>query len=134
MAEAVAPIDAEAVVVAALNASFAGRGETAKVATRVPNPMPSRMVRVSLVATHRQTPGHFYGSILVECWAATEVAASALARTTYALLFAMDGEDVAGHHIADVTEVGGVVNFPDLDASVPRYQFTADLLIGGELI
>ncbi|MGW3545895.1 hypothetical protein ACWDNI_35885 [Nocardia niigatensis] len=133
MAEVIAPADAESVVVAGLKAAYVGRGETAKVGTKVPNPMPPRMTRISLAGTHRQTIGHFYGSILVECWAATEVEASALARTTYALLFAMDGEDVAGHHIANVTEVGGVVNFPDLDAG-PRYQFVADLLISGELI
>ena len=77
---------------------------------------------------------HFYGSILVECWAATEAAASALARTTYALLFAMDGQDAAGQYIADVTEVGGIVNFPDLDAGMPRYQFTVDILTRGDVI
>ncbi|AHH22105.1 hypothetical protein NONO_c73490 [Nocardia nova SH22a] len=134
VAEAIAPVDAEAVVVAGLKAAYQTRGETAKVGTKVPNPMPSRAVRVSLVDSARITLQHHRASILVECWADSESAASDLARTTYALLFAAEGEMFGGKWVAEVAETGGVVNFPDLDAGVPRYQFTVDLLIAGELI
>ena len=133
VAETIAPVDVEALVIDALTAAYAGRGETAKVSTRVPSTRPPRMTRISLVNTFRQTPTHFGCSILVECWAPTEKAASALARTTYALLFALDGEDVDGRHVVGVTEVGGVVSFQD-ETGAPRYQFTVELLIRGELI
>lgn len=134
MAEALAPIDAETVVVAALKSAFASRSETARVGTRVPAPAPARMVRVSLVDTVATTLGHYASRLLFECWAGTEVAASALARTTYALVRAFEDETIgAGVWVADVTEVGGVVNFPD-ETGATRYQFTVDLTIGGELI
>lgn len=134
MAEAVAPIDAEAVVVAGLKAAYSSRGQTVKVSTKVPNPMPPAAVRVSLVDSARITPLHHRASILVECWADGESATSDLARITYALIFAFDGEEVDGKWVAEVSETGGVVNFPDLEAGLPRYQFTVDLLIAGELI
>lgn len=134
VAEVIAPVDAEAAVVAGLKAAYLSRGMTVKVGTKVPNPMPSAVVRVSLVDSARITLLHHQASILVECWADSESAASDLARTTYALIFALEGEEVGGKWVAQVTEMGGVVNFADLDAGVPRYQFTVDLLIAGELI
>ncbi|MGW4090040.1 hypothetical protein [Nocardia sp. NPDC004750] len=132
MAEAVAPPDAEKVAVAYLRARFAARGETATVATKVPRERPERMVRISLADTIAQTPAHFYARLIFECWAPDEVAASALARTSYALMCAAEGEDSGDQWIADVETVGGPSNFPD-DVG-PRYQFTLDLLLSGDVI
>lgn len=131
MAEPVAPIDAEALVITALKTGFTSRGDAAKVGTKVPATRPPRMCRVSLVGTNRVTLAHFAASLLVECWdEAGEAAALLLARRAYAILAATAD---AGSVVA-VDEVGGIVNFPDLDTSSPRYQFTLQLTIHGELI
>lgn len=128
MAEAIAPADAEALLVAHLAAVLA-----VPVATRVPNPRPPSMVRLSLADTTRQTAAHFYSRLIVECWAPTEPAAAALARTAYAHTVALEGEDAGADWVGDVVEVGGPANFPEPEVG-PRYQFTVDLLISGELI
>lgn len=133
MTEAVAPVDAEALLVGHLLAEFASRSIVADVRTRVPNPRPERMVRVSLADTQQQTPAHFYSRLIVECWAPTEVDASQLARTAYALTLALEGEDIGGEYVTDVQAAAGPVHFPEPDVG-PRYQFTVDLLISGEVI
>lgn len=133
MTEAVAPVDAEALLVAHLLAEFAARSIAAEVGTRVPNPRPDRMVRVSLADTLQQTSAHFYSRLIVECWAPTEVEASQLARIAYALTLALEGEDSGSEYVADVQAAAGPVHFPEPDVG-PRYQFTVDLLVRGELI
>ncbi|MBF6189425.1 hypothetical protein IU482_29875 [Nocardia farcinica] len=130
--EVVVPVDAEALAVKYLKAQFSGRGESATVATKVPAPAPARMVRVSLVNTPEQTPLHSYATLLVECWAPSTTAASGLARLAYGILRAVEGEDIDGHHVTEVVTVGGVASLPD--ETGPRYQFTLDLLLAGELI
>lgn len=132
VAEAIAPPDAENLAVTALRSAFTARGETATVATKVPSTRPARMVRVSLADTPEQTPLHSYATLIVQCWAATEPAASALARAAYALLRATEGEDIGGRQILEVVTVGGVAYFPDEVG--PRYQFTLDLLLAGDVI
>ncbi|WP_052280795.1 hypothetical protein [Nocardia vulneris] len=132
MGEVVAPADAEAAAVAYLKAAFAVRSETAKVATKVPPVRPERMVRVSLADTLEQTRGHFYSRLIFECWAADEPACASLARLSYALMRAAEGESAGPAWVAHVVTVSGPANFPD-DVG-PRYQFTLDLLIGGVLI
>lgn len=132
MAEAIAPPDGEALAVAWLKARFAARSESATVATKVPSTRPPRMVRVSLAGAVEVTPIHFYETLIFECWAPTEMAASSLARTAYADMRASEDEDLAGIHVTEVVTVGGVANFPDEVG--PRYQFTLDLLLGGEAI
>jgi hypothetical protein len=132
VAEAIAPPDGEALAVTWLKARFAARSESATVATKVPSTRPARMVRVSLANTLEVTPIHFYATLIFECWAPTEVAAAALARTAYAEMRASEDEDIDGIHVAEVVTAGGVANFPS--ETGPRYQFTLDLLLGGEAI
>lgn len=133
MAEVVAPPDIEAAYVTYLKAQFVSRSETARVATKVPTVRPDRMVRVSLLPGARHTRGHFYCRLLVECWAATETAAGGLARLAYALTGALEGETAGGVFVADVVTVGSPANFPEPNVG-PRYQFTIDLLVDGEVI
>lgn len=131
VAEPVAPGDAEGLAVAAIKAGLTARGDTAKVATKVPAARPSRMCRVSLVGHAQVTLVHFAASILVECWdAAGESAALLLARRAYAILAATADEGA----VVAVDEVGGIVNFPDSEIDSPRYQFTMQLTIHGELL
>lgn len=131
--EVVAPPDIEKAYVAHLKTAFAGRSETAWVGTKVPTQRPDRRVRVSLLPGTKHTRGHFYCRVLVECSAPTETAAGDLARLTYALTCALEGEDAASVFIADVVTVGSPANFPEPGVG-PRYQFTADLLVDGEVI
>jgi hypothetical protein len=131
--EVVAPPDTENAYIAYLKAEFASRSETARVSTSVPKVRPSRMVRASLIGTTRPTRGHFYSRLLVECWAPTEPEAAALALLAYALTGALEGETAGTVFIADVTTVGGPANHPEPDIG-PRYQFTVDLLVDGEVI
>lgn len=129
VAEPVAPIDAEALAVDALLAGLAVRSDTAAVGTKVPKVRPPRMCRVSLVDTVKVTAVHFAASLLVECWDTTESAASLLARRAYAILSATADEGA----VVAADEVGGVVNFADPDVG-PRYQFTMQLTIHGDLL
>lgn len=133
MAEVVAPPDVETAYVAYLRAQFVTRSETAKVATKVPTTRPDRMVRVSLTDTIERTDIHFDAELLVECWAPTETAASGLARLAYGLTRALEGEVSGGLHVAAVTAVSGIANFPDPDVG-PRYQFVVDLQTRGGVI
>jgi hypothetical protein len=134
VAEAIAPPDAEALLVAHLAAELAARSITARVASRVSNPRPAgSYIRVSLADTQQQTPRHFYSRLIVECWAPSDLAAAELARTTYALTMALKGEDAGTEWVGDAVQAGGPVNFPEPEVG-PRYQFTVDLLIAGELI
>ncbi|MFC5789669.1 hypothetical protein ACFPPE_07350 [Agromyces tardus] len=129
MAEPVAPLDAELVAVTALKAGLTARSDTAKVGTKVPNPRPLRMCRVSLVDSPQRTHIHFGAVLLVECWDTTELAAGQLARRAYGILSALADTDP----VVDVNEVGGIANFPDPDVG-PRYQFTLELTLRGELV
>ncbi len=133
MAEVVAPPDVEAAAVAYLATAFSARGETAYVGTKVPRTRPARMVRVQQIGTTRPTRGHFAVRLLIECWAATEPATSGLCRLAYALAGAAEGETLGGVFVADVVTVGGPANFPEPDVG-PRYQFTVDLFVDGEVI
>lgn len=133
MAEAVTSPDLEAWLVAAMRGAYSARGETAHAASKVPPTRPARMTRISLADTAELGPGHFQVSMLVECWASDGPAASALARTTYGLVRAMEGEETAGMFVSAVETVGGVAFFPD-DTGAPRYQFTAQFTVAGELI
>ncbi|WP_342800973.1 hypothetical protein [Nocardia sp. No.11] len=130
MAEPVAPADAEGLAVAAVKAGLAARSDTAYVGTRVPRERPARMCRVSLVGQAKVTLVHFAASLLVECWDTTEAAALLLAQRAYAILAATADEGT----IVAVDEVGGIVNFPDPDINSPRYQFTMQLTIHGDLL
>lgn len=132
VAEIVAPPDVEAALVAAVRVAYAARGETARVATKVPATRPPRMTRISLVDTVPLGPGHFMVPMLVECWAADGPSASELARVTYGLICAMEGEDAGDMFVAAVETVGGIAPLPD--ETGPRYQFTIQLTISGELI
>jgi hypothetical protein len=131
--EAVAPIDAEALAIEYLKARFASRSEVATVATKWPVVRPDRMVKVTGVDILEQTEVHFYHRLIFECYAESEIGASDLCRTTYALVKALEGDDSASHWVAEVVTVGGPTNFPDPDVG-DRYQFTVDILTSGAVI
>lgn len=127
MAELLAPPDAEAVVVAGLSSALSDRGDSAHVGTKVPNPRPPRLVRVSRTGGRRQDLVTDAAQLTFECWDATAPDASDFCRLVYALVWAMQQSYVGGAWVRSVTEVGGPVFFPDPETDLPRYQFTASV-------
>lgn len=126
MSEPVVFPDVEALLVRALPDPLG-----VAVSTRVPNPRPDSFVRVSRVGGTRRDYVTDEPIVVVECWAADEVAASYLGRTAHAHVFALAQTDVDGDYVRAVREVGGLQSFPDPLSKSPRYQFTVQLQTRG---
>ncbi len=90
----------------------------------VPASRPASFVRVLLTGTNRLSLTLADARVTVECWAATDAAAEALARQTYALLCAMDLDD--GTHVPDGPDgwAGGPYASADPVSGSPRYVMT----------
>ena len=127
--ETIAFPDVEAVTVAYLRSALAARSDSARVSTRVPNPRPERLVRISRTGGGRRNIVQDDAQVTAECWAPDSVGASSLCRLVRALLGAMNTGDVwyAG-------EVGGPVDHPDGLTDFPRYQTTVVLRSRGVTI
>lgn len=131
MADVVEFPDLASVVVAFLKAEFTSRGETAKVGTKVPNPMPARVVRVDLASGSERNRITADPVVIVQAYAATEPAAHALCELTRALVRSMPERELTpGATIHSCTGTSTPVPFPDPDISTPRYQATVQLLVG----
>jgi hypothetical protein len=113
------PVDIEAEVITILH-SLAG-----SVATKVPNPRPSTKtyIRVTRAGGTGLNAVQSAPTVLIECWAPTDIAAFSLAASAYGRLLDTYGTAVWGGR-ASLTEP---VNFPDPDTSSPRYQFIATI-------
>ena len=118
-----APVDVEGAFVTFLNAEL-----TPPVSTRVPNPRPASHVRVQVVGGAVDNIAFESPRLLVECWAATSVAAAALARQAWAQIQSTRYTTVGTAFVLS-TNLSRPVNFPDPDTTSPRYQFTADLRV-----
>lgn len=135
MAEVVGFDDVVPLAVAYLTAAFAGRSETAHVGSKVPNPRPNRLVRVSAAGgAGRQNLIQDRASLLFECWDTADLAAYDLAKLTRALIDALRDTTAGLTWVADVPSSSRPVFFPDPDTNLPRFQFTAELLIEGAVI
>jgi hypothetical protein len=97
------------------------------VSTKVPNPRPASFVRVKRVGGSRPNRVTDSAIVVVECWAADDVAASDLGRLTEAHVFALAQTSHDGDFVRRVREVGGLQSFPDPVSESPRYQFTVSL-------
>lgn len=89
------------------------------VSTRVPAPRPAAFVRVTRVGGNRRNLVQGEPILLVECWAATSVAAFDLAARAW---------DLIDRDVSWSASLSEPVSFPDPDSTSPRYQFTASLL------
>lgn len=127
MVEVLVAPDVEGVVAGFLRSGLSDRGRAGTVATRVPEIMPARMVRVSLTGGSRRDVVTDRPQVTVECWESSSVEASATARLCEGLLFSAAGSSVGGVWVRRVESVGGVQFFPDPDTNSPRYQFTVRL-------
>lgn len=123
MVDLVAPPDAEAAVVAYLNAALTARGDGARASTRVPDERPARFVRVTLTGTSTRSVVHSEAQVTIECWDLDSAAAAGLSRVVYALMCAMDTSD---GYVPQGPRgwVGGPVYLEDPTARVPRYVMT----------
>lgn len=90
------------------------------VVTKVPNPRPSRFIRVSAAGGGRANLVQSRPFVIVECWAADTVAASDLASDAWGRIETAYGPDVPMTMPTD---------FPDPESGQARYQFTAQPVI-----
>lgn len=120
MAEILAPADAEAQVVADLDAQYAARSLSATVGTKIRDPRTDTFTKVILAGGDE---GYFSTDpmLILECWAPTETAAWDLCSVTVALVNSLP--DRLGI-CSGVDHVGGPANEPDPDSNTPRYVFT----------
>ncbi|MDQ0793560.1 hypothetical protein [Streptomyces sp. B1I3] len=112
--------DAEGLVIAYLKTKISG----VTIATKVPNPRPSKLIKVTRVGGTKLRLNADSPVLAFECWGSTSVEASDLAKYARAYVDAMAGEKVNGVWVFKVREVGGIANFPDPDSDSPRYQFS----------
>ncbi|WP_069164910.1 hypothetical protein [Nocardia altamirensis] len=122
----------EALVVAYLSRQLTARADKAIVATRIPNPRPDRLVRVTAAGGGDDRLVLSSRLVITECWDTSEPAAADLAELCHALLLAAR-RDPAEPQIRHAVTVGAPVNHPDPDTRHPRYQFTISLDLRGHL-
>lgn len=115
-----------AVTVAYLKAQFASRGETAKVASKIPSPRPAKFVKVRLMGGTRSDVVRYAPMLVFECWANDDITAENLGILTEALVNSMPDLLPA---CTSVIEVGGLVDQPDPDSQSPRYVFTKQIYL-----
>jgi hypothetical protein len=118
-----APPDVEKAFVAYLNGLL-----TPQVSTRVPATRPASFVRVQVVGGDVLNVALDAPRLLVECWAATDGAAFALARQAWAAVSETRAAWVGDVWVSALT-LSRPVNFPDPDTASPRFQFTVDLRV-----
>ncbi|MFK0057996.1 hypothetical protein ACIQTN_02005 [Streptomyces werraensis] len=115
--------DAEALAIAYLKSKLSAVTGL-KVVTKIPDPRPSKLIKVTRVGGTKLRLNADSPVLAFECWAPTSVEASDLAKYARAYVNAMEGEKVNGVWVYKVREVGGPVNFPDSETEIPRYQFS----------
>lgn len=132
MVQAAAFPDVEALVVPYLSGRLTARDRAARVATKVPNPRPVRLVKVTRTGGPRRNLVTDAPTVMFECWDVDDVAAADLARIARAEVMALADDAVPG--VAFRSEVGGLANWPDPDSENARYVFTVELLVRGSVL
>lgn len=116
MTELVTFPDVESLCVSALNAFLTD----CQASTKVPNPRPNKLVRVSRIGGPRRNVGMDAPIVLFECWALDEPSAQELGARVRALISSLPEYGY---------EASGLVNNPDQETNLPRYQFQAGLFL-----
>lgn len=93
------------------------------IGTRVPNPRPTKHVRVQRVSGQQLNLIRERPTLLVECWGGTDVEAWLLTVTCHEALV---GRELVAHNgiELDDRDVSSPVNYPDPSTTSPRYTFT----------
>jgi hypothetical protein len=131
MTYAIAFPDVEAALVGWLADVLPSYGLTVPVSTKVPNPRPSRFVRIFRTGGPEQSLVVDGGQVTVECWDDSETAAAAAARLVRAVLSAARNVTVpSGDLIYRIQEFGGPASLPDVSGQ-PRYSWTVQVYTRG---
>jgi hypothetical protein len=78
---------------------------------------------VSRIGGPRRNVGIDAPIVLFECWSTDEISAQALGAKVRAFVSSMDEYGY---------EASGLVNYPDTETNLPRYQFQAGLYLAAE--
>lgn len=127
MAEAVIFPDIEALLIGYLGTRVA----PVTVSTRVPATRPASFVKVARVGGPRRDQVTDRPMVVFQAWGPDSVAASTLARTVHAHVYALAQTDTPQGYVSAVREVGGLQYFPDPESGADCYQFTAQLQTRG---
>lgn len=123
--------DAAAIVIAYLDDALSDRAETAPVVKDVPNPRPSKFVRVMRTGGPRMNIAADRPQITIEAWHDDAEEAQDLAQLARGLIHAMQGTTVGGVACYRIEEAGGPVDLPDPDSAQPRVTFTVTIGMRG---
>lgn len=136
MAEVVTFPDVVRALIPYLSTRLTARGLAAPVGSRVWNPRPPRLVKVTDAGGVLTGIASATAFILVEAWAADEESAKALAHAcAEEIRAATRSQDpiAAGVWIGGTDDAVSIpVNFPDPLTSSARFQFTASLYLAGQ--
>lgn len=124
MPEVITFPDTATLVITYLNANL-----TPPVHGRIPNPRLATFVTVTRTGGPKRNLVTDGAQITVESWAATDVAAMALAQLTRGYLNALPGQSVSGVPVYRVDEISGPADLPDplSDQSRCSQSFTVAL-------
>jgi hypothetical protein len=126
--------DVETALIAYLKAQLTALGDSASVGTKRLPSTPSRYVRVFRVGGVRNTLVTEQALVVFECWDATDVTASDLAKVTRGLVQALASTFVGPACLSWKSEVGGPAWNPHPDTSLPRYQHTQQIIQDGRTV
>jgi hypothetical protein len=134
--ELVAAPDVEAALVAHIRSVLSTRNDSAHVGTTVPNPRPTRLVRVTRKGGPRRNIVTDSPLVVVEAWDVDTVASFDLGSLVEAIVLASSGSFIGTKSVwvNDAASVGGLSFFPDPDTALPRYQFTVQLFTNCEVL
>jgi hypothetical protein len=129
MTEVITFPDAVAAVRDYLNAQLPTFTDDAAVVQKIPNPRPTRLVKVNRTGGARLDLIRDQAQITVECWDVREDDAHDLAQVCRGLIHAMPGR-YAAVNVYRVQNLG-FTDLPDPDTASPRFTFTVLLDIRG---
>jgi hypothetical protein len=118
----------EAMAVTWLNGKL---GSGVGVATKVPDPRPEKLVKVTATGAHRLDLAYREAQLTFECWATEETDAEDIAELVHAHMKAAEGETINGAFVRRVNTVGGPVNSPDPESQTARYLVTVGVQYRG---
>lgn len=113
-----------------LTAELSARGESVHVGTKVPNPRPDRLIRITAAGGGERALVLSTRTAIFECWDTSEPQAQRLAELSYAIMRAAQ-YDPSIPTVRKVGTVSAPKYFPDPESASPRYQFTLAIDVRG---
>jgi hypothetical protein len=101
---------------------------TAEVSSRIPNPRPASLIRVTRVGGTEANMVQERAILLIECWGATQQQAWDLVSAAYRVLQGRDPLEYNGIELGS-RSCSSPVNYPDPSTSSPRYQFQLETTV-----